>query len=89
MKLKRRDKGILFHPYALYKMDKRGINKAQVIETVNDPLSVIQGKFGRKIAQKKYGRYLIRVVFEERQDDILIVTAYPAKPERYLRGVNS
>jgi len=46
------DKRIVFHPYALYKMGKRGIVKANVEETIAAPNSVVEAKFGRKIAQR-------------------------------------
>ena len=74
----------MFHPYALYKMQKRNINRQKVQKTLEKPDSVVSGKWGRKIAQKIYGRYLIRVIFEEQEDKILVITAYPTKPERYL-----
>ena len=77
-------KKIIFHPYALYKMNMRNLSKLTVIETVTHPHSVADGKYGRKIAQKVYGDYLVRVIFEEYEDHLLIVTAYPSKPERYL-----
>lgn len=67
-------------------MDKRGIARAIVEETVLAPDSVVEAKFGRKIAQRLYGQYLLRVVFEEHGDHYLVITAYPARPQRYLRG---
>jgi hypothetical protein len=79
------DKGIVFHPYALYKMGKRGIIKANVEETIIAPYSVVEAKFGRKIAQRVCGNYLLRVVFEEHADHYLVITAYPTRPQRYLR----
>ena len=79
------DKRIVFHPYALYKMSKRGIIKANVEETIVAPYSVVEAKFGRKIAQRMYGNYLLRVVFEEHADHYLVITAYPARPQRYFR----
>ncbi len=79
------DKRIVFHPYALYKMDKRGIARADVEETIIEPYSIIETKFARKIAQRIYGEYLLRVVFEEYGDHYLVITAYPARPQRYLR----
>jgi len=66
-------------------MGKRGIGKADVEETMIDPYSVVEAKFGRKIAQRMHGEYLLRVVFEEHGDHYLVITAYPARPQRYLR----
>lgn len=56
----------------------------QVGETLGETFSIVWGKFGRRIAHRVYGRYLLRVVFEEYEDYILVITAYPARPERYL-----
>jgi len=78
-------KKIVFHPYAWYKMEKRGITKADVEETMREPYSIAEAKFGRKIAQRIYGSYLLRVVFEEYEGHYLVITAYPARAERYLR----
>jgi len=44
----------------------------------------VDGKFGRKIAQRIYGDYVLRVVFEDHPEHILVITAYPARAERYL-----
>ena len=78
------EKEILFHPYALYKMDKRNISKQEVIKTLREPHSIMNGKYGREISQRRYGRHVLRVIFEEHEDHILVITAYPAKAERYL-----
>jgi len=67
-------------------MDKREISESEVIETMANPDSVEGGKFDRKIAPKRYGRYLLRVIFEEYKEHALLITAYPARAERYLRG---
>ena len=79
-------KKVDFHPYELYKMEKRAIAKADVEETIKEPYSVVEAKFGRRIAQRIYGGYLLRVVFEDYEDHCLVITAYPARAKRYLRG---
>jgi len=78
-------KKIVFHPYALYKMEKRGITKADVEETITEPYSIAEARFGRKIAQRIYDSYVLRVVFEEYEGHYLVITVYPARAERYLR----
>jgi len=52
---------------------------------MKEPYSIAEAKFGRKIAQRIYGSYLLRVVFEEYEGHYLVITAYPARAERYLR----
>ena len=78
------EKEIVFHPYALYKMDKRNISKEEVIKTLKESHTIMNGKYGRKISQRIYGRHVLMVIFEEYEDRILVITAYPAKAERYL-----
>ncbi len=74
---------ITFHPHAIDKLKKRNIKQETVEEAIKNPDSVSDGKFGRKIAQKVYGRYLLRVVYEASAGTILVITAYPTKQERY------
>jgi len=79
-------KRIVFHPHANEKMNKRGISKDAVLKTLKSPKEVVNGRYGRKIAQMTFGKYLIRVIFEEHEDHILVITIYLTKPRRYLRG---
>ncbi len=76
-------KKIVFHEHAIDKLKMRGL-KIELIETLlEEPDSVVDGLYGRRIAQKIYGRYSIRVVYEEYEDHILVITAYPTKSKRY------
>jgi len=43
----------------------------------------VEGKYGRKIAQKSFGRYIMRAIYEEQEKKVLVITAYKAKAERY------
>ncbi len=59
---------------------------------LSDPDSVERGRAGRLIAQKKhlkqgFGKLLIRVVYEQADEEKVVVSAYWARPERYRRGV--
>ena len=48
------------------------------------PDRVLRGSKGRLIAQKIYDeKHLIRVIYEVSDEDILVVTFYPARRERY------
>ncbi|MBA7546640.1 hypothetical protein ES705_39032 [subsurface metagenome] len=80
-------KSIVFHPHAKEKMNKRGISKNAILETLKSPKEVVNGGYGRKIAQKVFGRYLIRVIFEEYEDYILVITIYLTKPKRYVKRI--
>ena len=57
-----------------------------MIDAINDPEHVDQGYGGRKVAQKIINRKLLRVIYEEHEDRIIIITAYTtSKIEKYLR----
>ena len=66
------------------RMRKYGLGKVLLIKAVLDPDCIVKGKFGRKIAQKTLDeRYLLRVVFEEKGEQLIVVTCYKARRERY------
>nr|QNO53282.1 hypothetical protein OJOIIACA_00006 [Methanosarcinales archaeon ANME-1 ERB6] len=66
-------------------MRRRGIIKGLALKTLENPEEVKEGKYGRKIAQKVFGEYLLRVIFEDHENFILVITLYLTKPRRYLR----
>lgn len=78
-------KEIRFHEHAEEKMRRRGITKQLAIETLESQEDAAEGKYGRKIAQKVFGDYLLRVIFEDHENFILVITLYLTKPRRYLR----
>jgi hypothetical protein len=47
-------KEIYFHEHAEEKMIRRGISKQLALETLKTPENVVEGKYGRKIAQKVF-----------------------------------
>ena len=50
---------------------------------MKNPEKVAEVRFGRRIAQKNLGKKLLRVVYEQRGNVYVIVTAYYTQPERY------
>lgn len=63
------------------------IEEANVIEAVTEPDSVEEGYLGRKIAQKVLTEtHVLRVVYEEGLQGMLVVTLYPGRRERYEKG---
>jgi hypothetical protein len=76
---------IVFHSHAIEKLAKRNLDKSSIKEGINNPDRVVEGKYGRKIVQKVYGRYVLRIVYEEHKEHILVITAYLARPERYVK----
>ena len=72
------------------KIALRNISDSLVDEVLKNPDDVVEGKRGRLIAEREYlkaglGNLLIRVVYEERKREKIVVTAYWARPERYRR----
>jgi len=60
------------------------ISKKEIIDVVLGPEKILSGGHFRKIAQKPFNsNKLLRVIFEETKDSIIIITFYPAKRRRY------
>lgn len=74
---------IIFHPHAIDKLKRRNLKQETVEDAIKEMDAVSEGRRGRKIAQKAYGRYVLRVIYEESKESITVITAYPTKPERY------
>ena len=63
---------------------KIGVTKKKVLEILKNPEKVLEGYYGRKIAQGSLSNALIlRIVFEESSDEITVVTIYPGERGRY------
>jgi len=80
-------KSIYFCPHAeekLKRLIKIGVTKKNVIETIRNPEKLTPGYFDRKIAQSKLSPdVVLRVIYEETNNKVLIVTMYPGKKRRY------
>ncbi len=80
---------ILFTPHAIAKFEElreQGfeIGQKTVINTVLNPFQVVPGHTARTIAQSPMGEHLLlRVVYEEVEDTITVITFYPAERSRY------
>jgi hypothetical protein len=80
-------KPIEFSPHAKEKLKRLvsvGVTADKAIDTIMQPESLTLGYFGRKIAQSILtNELLLRVVYEETDNSILVITLYPAKRQRY------
>jgi len=77
-------------PLAEKKLKRRGISEKWLRETLDSPDQTLDGYGGRKVAQKKYfmknKEYLLRVIYEEKEELKVIVTAYiTSQLSRYWR----
>ena len=60
------------------------LTKAQINNVIINAENIINGIHPRKIAQKPFNsEYLLRVIFEETNELITVITFYPAKRSRY------
>jgi len=64
-------------------MKKYEISKSLVRKGMENPDSVVDGRSGRKIAQKELDDHILRIIFEEEKDTSVIITVYKARSERY------
>ena len=60
--------------HALKRINERDVEIELIEQVINQPLEVIDVKFGRKAAYRDFkGHYLV-VIFEEQKDEIVVVT---------------
>jgi hypothetical protein len=77
-------------PLAKKKLKRRGITERWIKETLDFPDQSLDGYGDRRVAQKKYRikkkDYLLRVIYEEKEELKVVVTAYlTSQLERYWR----
>ncbi|WP_148882947.1 DUF4258 domain-containing protein [Thermococcus aciditolerans] len=78
---------IRFIPHALERLEERGIPRELVEEVLLNPEGVSEGYFGRKVAQKRLNGKLIRVIYEETSDGmVVVITAYITSKVRKYGG---
>jgi len=81
------DKRISFTLHAedkLLRLARMGITREKVLEAIRAPEKIFKGYYGRKVAQNVFSSDMVlRVVFEETEDEIIVITIYPAERRRY------
>jgi Txe/YoeB family toxin of Txe-Axe toxin-antitoxin module len=64
------------------------VSKRQVRETLQRPEKIEEGFRGRKVAQRRISeKHVLRVVYEEGQREIRVVTFYPGRRSRYESSI--
>ncbi len=85
-------KRIKFSEHSKLKIDileRHGIivNKELVESIINKPAKTEVGYKNRKIAQGSLdAEHVLRVIYEESNDEILIITLYPGRKDRYEKN---
>jgi hypothetical protein len=62
--------------HAKARMKTRGITRTEVEETLKQPYFTVPSRFDRLIAVKKYGDKYLKVICENSNDKITVVTVY-------------
>jgi len=85
-------KRIKFSEHSKLKIDilkKHGviINKELIEEIINKPSKTEVGYKSRKIAQGSLdAEHVLRIIYEEINDEVLIITLYPGRKDRYEKN---
>jgi hypothetical protein len=85
----RKNKKIIFcthaeNKFTIFKQHGLKFAKSQVVDTIIHAENIVEGEPPRMIAQKSFKPgYVLRVIFEETEQFITVITFYPAKRSRY------
>lgn len=67
-------------PIADRKSKRRGIKQEWIADAIMNPMQIVDGYGGRKVAQKKLlvdnKEYLLRIIYEETEEMYIVVTTY-------------
>jgi hypothetical protein len=69
--------------HARQRIKRYGLDEKLVIAAMRNPDEIMEGYEGRKIAHKSLNHYILRIIYEEYDDEIVVVTVYPAEKRRY------
>ena len=69
--------------HARERMERYNVTEAMVRDAIEKPDSMMLSHCDRRIAQKRLGRHILRVIYERRREEYFVVTVYKARPERH------
>ena len=76
---------VVISEHAEKRAEERGVSVEVIEDIVKRSEEVVTVKFGRKAAYRKYGDRYVVVIFEERKDEIVVVTTLKVDKERLKR----
>lgn len=83
-------KKIVVRPHAIERLKRDKVYKideSTLTQAVRKADEIMEGREGRLVAHKILDKeHILRVVYEEYEDEIQIITFYRAKKKRYFRG---
>ncbi|MCS4541941.1 MAG: DUF4258 domain-containing protein [Euryarchaeota archaeon] len=74
---------IIIPKHAKKRIETYNLTEELVKKTVENPEEIVDGYGRRLIAHKRLNDYILRVVYEQRGKDIIVITAYRAEKKRY------
>jgi hypothetical protein len=77
---------LLFTHHAMQRIKEWSIKREAVINTMLFPDEVLVGHRDRFIAQKIYGKHIVRCVYEYKNNIPVIIMVYFPYKERYFEG---
>ncbi|MEN3036866.1 DUF4258 domain-containing protein [Methanothrix sp.] len=82
-------KKVIYIPHALERMKERWISEDLILETINHPDDIEYADSKRKVAQRFACGKLLRVIYEEDDLNIIVISAYwTSKLNKYMRRYN-
>lgn len=70
---------INFLPHVQEQMEERGISAEEIAQVIVSPDRSYVGRFGRIVSEKDFGLRVLRVVYNEVQDEAVVITAMPIR----------
>jgi len=74
---------IIFTKHALDRMKQRAITKDEIIHVLTNSKERMKDILGHSIAQLDSNGIILRIFFVEREQDIIVITAYKTSKEKY------
>jgi len=76
---------IIISKHAKKRIERYGLTEELVKTAIMEPDEVVEGYEGTLIAHKLLNKHLLRIVYIKQDNEVKVITAYPAEKERYWR----
>ena len=86
LKINDKEIKIRFSNHSLERVKKWELSMKKILETLLYPEEVLVGHNKRFIAHRRYGKHIIRAIYEYEYDLAVLVTVHYPYAERYFKG---
>ncbi len=76
---------IIFTKHALERMKQRAITRDEVVQVLSLSKEKLTDDLGHSIVQNNVNGMILRVFFVERDENIIVITAYKTSKEKYRK----